>query len=131
VEAYQCLSEIGFVARVVGVVWLVSKLLVASWPGFRVILENLMWCLDSISQSGIGWKPSLIRAFRNKGLACSAAESLAEVFIADSYTLSQLYHPVWLIYSVSIVSPSLTHILCLNYITQSDSYTLSQLYHPV
>ena len=51
--------------------------------GFRVLLENLMWCLDSISQSGIGWKPTLISAFRNKGLACSAAETLGEAFIAE------------------------------------------------
>ena len=52
--------------------------------GFRVLLENLMWCLDSISQSGIGRKPSLIKAFRKRGLACSAAEVLAEALIPEN-----------------------------------------------
>ena len=52
--------------------------------GFRVFPENFMWCLVSISQSEIGWKPSLIKAFRKRGLACSTAETLTEAFIAEN-----------------------------------------------
>ena len=50
--------------------------------GSRVIPENFIWCFGLISLSGIGWKPSLTRAFRNRGLACSAADTLRALLIA-------------------------------------------------
>jgi hypothetical protein len=54
-----------------------------------------MWCLVSISQSEIGWKPSLIKALRNKGLACSAAETLTEAFIAEVRDCLSVSEGVW------------------------------------
>ena len=63
--------------------------------GFRVYPENFMRCFSSISLSGIGVKPSLIKAFRKRGLACSAAETLTEAFIAENRVCLCTSDGVW------------------------------------
>ena len=76
-------EELG-VRRVLSGLLTCSKLVGDALLGSRVTPENIIWCFASISQSGIGWKPSLIKAFRKRGLVCSAAEILAEALIPEN-----------------------------------------------
>ena len=76
-------EELG-VRRVLSGLPTCSKLAEDALLGSRVAPENVIWCFASISLSGIGLKPSLIKAFRKRGLACNAAETMAEALIPEN-----------------------------------------------
>jgi hypothetical protein len=76
-------EELG-VRRVLSGLLTCSKLAGDILLGFRVTPEKIIWCFASISQRGIGWKPSFIKAFRKRGLACNAAETMAEALIPEN-----------------------------------------------